>query len=968
MRRRSRYSGAVVTLTLLAFPELTIGCGDTALGGGEAELAPADPAVETVAPPAAAAAAPLAALPFTLGLQPAYDATEGSGNFGSWGVDERGLPLYAYDNGSNADKQPFTNSERPYHLLGNGGSLTHSYADGYHVLMSTRTYPRYANYFRPSRTAFAGGFGWIHDRGSNETFSTYFPEARDVESYDTSWGMGYARKRVVRKNIVVVEDTYSPVGDDEVVMQRITIKNESNAPKTLSYYSYWDWDSYLLQATLAGGNTGYYENEQYGLSCESSRQALKARFKGAARDLTRPDALLDPSPKTAFFSMLNTDITGFEMETSRVFGAGQTTPVPNALNLQQLTQPTTALCNGREVIARNSQQTLFVAEKRVTLAPGQSTTLHTLYGFARSGQENTIIDRYRSQHANRFDELVNDVARKSVQFTPGDSADKWLTREVAWDAYHLYAGTLLEDFFGTHTLNQNSQYLLNAGQNIAPRDNVQHILPLIYSNPKIAKETLVYVLRNMFPNGKLPFGSSGYGAVAAISSLPPPLGWEPSDLGLWAAVGIAEYVNATRDYNFLNETHTFRKERPSDAAQSAPVWEMLKRAINYQIDVVGVGEHKLARILTSDWADGLTGESGNEIETHKRGESTHTTALAVWAYPMVRELAARRADTTFQSKVDGAYTMLRTALKAQWRTNKFNRAYMVDPQNRLVELGHDIFLAESNTFALLPEDKLLDAAQIDAMISGLGTANAITNLGLNISGQKPAGWSSSLLVKPGFTVWYSLNGAFVRGLANYADISPNAKQMAWAELKRNTLKTHATEYPNQFYGITSGSDSWNTTVNNPDTAANVPGGTWLAGVISPPTLPRPPELRDKAYPINNMHSHSHLVYNTLKLAGVHARPNGFLIKPAMPTDDGFGWESETFGLRYEQTRISGKIRALATETVTMTVTLNDELFQSENLVVRNGESIVAFTREGRTVTFQLPLVQQRDVLWSVRAS
>ena len=898
-----------------------------------------------------------------LPLSPNYSSTYGSGSFGTWTVDSNGLPAYNYVNGSAADSQSFI-AQPPYHMLGNSGTLLHAYNNGQKVLFTSRTFPRYANYFDPSRQAWSGGFGWVFDRTANQTWSTYYPDKPAAATYSTTWGMGYARKQAAYNNVSVDEYTFSPLGDNEVVMQQITLKNTASSSKTISYYSYWDWDSLVMQSPVAPPfMQPYHENEDYWLSYDAARNSLKAAIQWGGDSLTTPNDLIDPSAKTAFFTMLN-GIDGYETVKANVFTAGQNHPWPDALNK-------TALSNSKSVLfGYNSRDMLFVTERKVTLAAGASTTLYTLYGLARTGQENAVIDTYfgtASKYQNRLTDVINDFKTKTVKFTVPAPADNWLSREVAWDSYYMNAGVTQEDFFSptgdAHTLNQSSAYLLDAGQNIGVRDMAQHLVPFVWSNPQMAKQTLRYVLRTLYTDGSFHFGTAGYGEDAAFSIYG---GYQSSDHNLWVMWAIAEYLNATRDYAFLDEVNKYNR-----STQTATVYQMLKVLTNHQLNAVGIGSHGLARILNADWADDLTKNSGNASATAQNGESTANTALAIWVYPMVKDIATRKSDSTFANTLNSATAGLRTAMAAQWRTNMFNRAYLVNANNVTYELGADLFRAESNAFALLAENKLLTATQINSLVTKMldASTGAITSVGLNYTGKAPAGYTppnavGSVDIGAGDTNWYSLSGALVRGLANYADISSTAKTLAWNEFKKNTLGNHSQLYPDQFYGLISGSDcvytAWNALTVPPGNTAHTPGHCWLENIVRESFGYDAP-----SHPINNMHSHSHLVLNALKLVGVRANNAGYVIAPSMPTDDGFGWESSAFGVQYEPLLVSGKINAAATATVAMQVKLTDELTALSTIFVKRNGSNIAFTKSGGTVSFNLALTANTAVNWTI---
>jgi hypothetical protein len=121
-------------------------------------------------------------------------------------------------------------------------------------------------------------------------------------------------------------------------------------------------------------------------------------------------------------------------------------------------------------------------------------------------------------------------------------------------------------------------------------------------------------------------------------------------------------------------------------------------------------------------------------------------------------------------------------------------------------------------------------------------------------------------------------------------------------------------------------------------------------------------------PINNLHSHSHLVYNTLKLAGVHATASGYVIRLAIAAEETIGWESETFGVRYDRDEISGKLRPASSGTVSLTVALTPSLSAAPSLSVRSGSAGVSFERVGNDLTFQVWAAASQSTLWSIAAS
>jgi len=164
--------------------------------------------------------------------------------------------------------------------------------------------------------------------------------------------------------------------------------------------------------------------------------------------------------------------------------------------------------------------------------------MFVLYGIAARGSDDAVIDAYRANYTTRLADTTAAWSARLPQFVVPQ--DTWLQREMAWSYYYLRSGILKDDFFGLHIANQGGYYLYGLGLNAAMRDPLQHVLPLMYSDPGLAKETLVYVLRAMKQNGQIPYGIAGHGSW---SNFP----FDPSDMSLWLFWAASEYVCATRD-------------------------------------------------------------------------------------------------------------------------------------------------------------------------------------------------------------------------------------------------------------------------------------------------------------------------------------------------------------------------------------------------------------------------------------
>jgi hypothetical protein len=100
---------------------------------------------------------------------------------------------------------------------------------------------------------------------------------------------------------------------------------------------------------------------------------------------------------------------------------------------------------------------------------------------------------------------------------------------------------------------------------------------------------------------------------------------------------------------------------------------------------------------------------------------------------------------------------------------------------------------------------------------------------------------------------------------------------AWDEWKKNCLSAHAENYPNIWYGIWSGPDTYNSVLSK------YPGQT-----VFTPRLPdgrkSPADwgLNWTDYPVMNMHIHAWPLYSALKLTGIEFDERGLSFRPLLP--------------------------------------------------------------------------------------
>jgi hypothetical protein len=139
-------------------------------------------------------------------------------------------------------------------------------------------------------------------------------------------------------------------------------------------------------------------------------------------------------------------------------------------------------------------------------------------------------------------------------------------------------------------------------------------------------------------------------------------------------------------------------------------------------------------------------------------------------------------------------------------------------------------------------------------------------------------------------VWPSINGTLIWALANVD------KELGWEEWKKNSLAYHADAYPDIWYGIWSGPDSYNSTLSD------FPGHTYVSADNKDEEVLGGINWTD--FPVMNMHPHAWPLYDIPKLFGLEFTSDGFQINPTFPMD--YDFDSPLVSLKKEGNALSGK--------------------------------------------------------------
>jgi hypothetical protein len=407
----------------------------------------------------------------------------GSGNFGAWQVDQFGLPIFRYDIDEAQDpkaKQPEiyrrADTSDAWHQIGNDHLQANAYNHGYVELWSQDRLMQWANRYDPSNHHYAGGYGYLNVGG--KTVSTLYPD-RSQGTFEREFGVGYYRKHVIAEGIDVDQRTFAPFGDDPLLLDQVTIANTTGAAKKVSWFEYWDVNPYN-QASGSQHNIGL-EQPSY----DASSKTL------SVQQVTAPDG--DTKPLSLFAAALSGPTDGFETSVNAFFGAG-TRASPTAVQADKLAG-TTALPSPTGA----SSDQLFAFRAPLELAPGQSITLRYAYGLAHADQIGKLVKKYRDQsdpYATSEKAWANWVPQADFGVE-----NRWVAREIQWDAYLLRSASVYEEECGAHNITQGGYYQYDTGDNLGYRSWLHYLLPIAYAEPELAREILRYSIKWQPPGG-----------------------------------------------------------------------------------------------------------------------------------------------------------------------------------------------------------------------------------------------------------------------------------------------------------------------------------------------------------------------------------------------------------------------------------------------------------------------------------
>lgn len=419
-----------------------------------------------------------------------------------------------------------------------------------------------------------------------------------------------------------------------------------------------------------------------------------------------------------------------------------------------------------------------------------------------------------------------------------------LAREARWHGSYLVGCQQPDALFGHRYAAQGSAYGFIHGLQGAPRDYAISSVPLSVLDPVGARQLLQVIMRMTTPGGATHYAHTGRGRCTSGG-----IHAAPTDLPIFFLWALTDYVFATGDRAFLDVDIPYY---PPSRGKSATPRQRLTQAFEYLRERVGTGPHGLLRVGSGDWADPISAMVPDRRAFHESGESGFNTAFATYALPRAATMIESVDPETARSMRELA-AGLRSAMEQAWTGRWFLRGY--DGVGGTI--GHDHLFVDGQVWALIA--KIGSDDQRHELVRNIWTlCDEPSPIGATIL-DRPHPVRFGMLA-PGWDcnggVWAAINGLLAWG---YALHDPD---LAWRNLRKQSLHAHASAYPHIWYGIWSGPDAYNAHFGEQ------PGETFVQ-----PATPM------QEYPVMNSNTHAGPLLAILRVLGIEAEPSGLVVEP-----------------------------------------------------------------------------------------
>jgi cellobiose phosphorylase len=433
-----------------------------------------------------------------------------------------------------------------------------------------------------------GKYYYIQD--GNVTWNPgWQPTQTPLDFYECRHGIGYSRFTAKKNGLKADLLNFVPL-HDTCELNRLTLTNESEAPKSFKVFSYVEfclWNA-LDDMTNFQRNLSTGEVEIDGATIYHKTEYRERRNH------------------YAFFSV-NAKPDGFDTSRDAFIGTYSPASAPDAIRNGGCTG---SVASGWYPVAAH--------ELHVTLNPGESKTFLFVLGYAENPKDQkweapNVINKAparrllaKYQTTEGADEAFAELKAYWKNLLEGyhvESCDEKVNRMVnIWNQYQCMV---------TFNMSRSASYYESGiGRGMGFRDSCQDLFGFVHLIPEKARQRIIDIASTQFEDG------SAYHQYQPLTRRGnADIGSGFNDDPLWLIAGTAAYIRETGDFSILDESVPF----DNDEATCVPLFEHLTRSFEYT--VTHKGPHGLPQIGRADWNDCLNLNCFSDTP----GESFQTT-------------------------------------------------------------------------------------------------------------------------------------------------------------------------------------------------------------------------------------------------------------------------------------------------------------------------------------------------------
>ncbi len=197
-------------------------------------------------------------------------------------------------------------------------------------------------------------------------------------------------------------------------------------------------------------------------------------------------------------------------------------------------------------LSTTGPESALLLERDIALAPGESRTMYFLYGYLPEGFDLDSLDSKIRRRSILYLVAIQCPVEGQMVLSSGPMPSHGWKEKPPGAAITCAVASPTTASFGSISFPREPVYQYIAGLAGCGARSAATCAALHLQRSEIVREVIRYTLKEIQPDGSIPYGIVG-------SGVPMPCRYRPSDQEMWLLWLASEYVLATRDKAFLDE-------------------------------------------------------------------------------------------------------------------------------------------------------------------------------------------------------------------------------------------------------------------------------------------------------------------------------------------------------------------------------------------------------------------------------